>query len=266
MPTSLVQCEVVQGVATVTLNRPDKRNALTREMLADLVQHVREIATRPEIRCLVLRARGSWFCAGMDLGQMQETAARPDAQQIWKADTQIYRQAVQSLFELSIPTIAVVAGGAMAGGLGIVLACDVVIASRDAVFALPEPKRGITAAVVTPLLLARVGLGAASYLLLSGESFEATQALQAGVCHLLTDAEQLESRASRLVEAVLSGAPQALAVTKRLLHECATGALAAQWDQAEQVSAEARQTAEAREGLAAFLEKRPPNWQRTREP
>ena len=130
-------------------------------MLAELVARLKDIAARSDVRCVLLTASGPWFCAGMDLTQMQEAAARPDSSQIWHGDSELYLDTVQALFDLPMPTLAVVQGGAVAGGLGLVLACDMTIAAATATFALPEPKRGITAAVVTPLLVHRTGPGAA---------------------------------------------------------------------------------------------------------
>jgi len=261
MADPLVLTTIIDGVVRLTLNRPAKRNALTRELLADLLAQLRDVARRPELRCLVLAASGPAFCAGMDLAQMEETATRPDAAEIWKADTQLYHDVVTAQFELALPTLAVVQGPAVAGGLGLVLACDLVIAAETATFALPEPKRGITAAIVTPLLVYRVGTSGASYLLLSGESMDARGALRMGLCHSVFEAARLAAAADGQVRSILSGAPGALAITKRQLRACAAGGILAQLKSAIAVSATARETAEAREGLQAFFEKRPPTWQ-----
>jgi methylglutaconyl-CoA hydratase len=261
MSSPLVFLDITAGIARLVLNRPDKRNALTREMLAELVARLHEIAARSDVQCVVLSANGPWFCAGMDLAQMQETAAMPDATQIWQRDTQLYLDAVQSLFNLPMPTLAVVRGGAVAGGLGLVLACDMTLAAAAAKFALPEPKRGITAAIVTPLLVHRTGPGPAGYILLSGETFEARQAQQLGICHVVAEDDQIDLTVDGLVRSILSGAPGALEFTKRHLRACTTGDIATQLAEAALVSAQARETPEAREGLAAFLEKRAAVWQ-----
>ncbi len=261
MSEQLILAAVNDGLVRLTLNRPQKRNALTREMLAELLARLRETAARPDTRCLVLAANGPVFCAGMDLAQMEETAARPDASQIWHADTELYHDVTATLFQLPVPTLAVVQGPAVAGGLGLVLACDLVIASESATFALPEPKRGITAAIVTPLLVDRAGPAGASYLLLSGDSLDASGALRMGLCHSVVEPARLQAAADEQVRSILSGAPRALALTKRQLAACAAGDVLAQLKRAIAVSAQARETPEAREGLAAFLEKRPPSWQ-----
>lgn len=260
MAEPLVQRNEQAGIARLTLNRPHRRNALTRELLAELKAHLAELTARVELRLLVLGAQGSAFCAGMDLQQMEETAARPDAAAVWQADTEVYRDVVQLLFTCPCPTLAVVPGPAVAGGLGLALACDLVIASEAATFALPEPKRGITAAVVTPLLAYRVGAAAAAYLLLSGDTVDAERGREMGLCQEVVAAELLVAAARERERSILTGAPGALAVSKRQLRECAAVDVLAQLDRAALVSARARETPEAREGLQAFLEKRQAKW------
>ncbi len=260
MSDPLILCARTEGVVQLTLNRPQKRNALTREMLAELLTRLNEIAGLTDVRCVVLAANGPVFCAGMDLTQMNETAARPDAAKVWGTDTQLYHDVVLALFQLPMPTLAVVQGGAVAGGLGLVLACDLVLAADTAIFSLPEPKRGITAAIVTPLLVHRTGPSGAALLLLSGATIDARRAQQLGICQTLVEPARLDASADELVQSVLGGAPGALAISKRQLRATTAGSLAVQLAQAVDVSAQARETAEAREGLAAFLEKRPPTW------
>lgn len=248
------------GVARLTLNRPQKRNALTRGFLAELHGHLQRLQDDDSVRLLTLEAAGPVFCAGMDLAEMQQRAGRASAAQEWEADTHIYRNVVEELFRLPFPTLAVLPGPVLAGGTGLMLACDMVLAAETAWIALPEPKRGITAAVVTPLLLYRVGAGIAGSLLLSGKRMTAEEALRHGLFHEVVSASSLARQREEWVASILTGAPSALRLTKRTLQECAAGLLSVQWDVAENVSARARETDEAREGLAAFLEKRPPGW------
>jgi methylglutaconyl-CoA hydratase len=233
-------------------------------MLGKLLACLREIVQRTsDVRCVVLSASGSWFCAGMDLLQMQETAALPNAPATWREDTQLYHDVVKTLFDLPMPTVAVVTGGAVAGGLGLMLACDLAVVSAQATFALPEPKRGITAAVVTPLLVYRTNPSGAAYVLLSGQTLDATQARQMGLCQIIAEIGRLEDAAEGLVRSILSGAPGALAVTKTQLRLCTAEQFSAQLVRAAAVSAQARESPEAREGLQAFLEKRSPAWSPT---
>jgi methylglutaconyl-CoA hydratase len=260
MSENLLNSNIAKGVVRLTLNRPQKRNALTRELLAELHAAILAAAGRTDLRCLVLEATGPVFCAGMDLAQMEETASRNDARHLWHADTQLYHNVVAAIMALPAPTIAIVQGPALAGGVGLVLACDLVLASGSATFSLPEPKRGITAAIVTPLLVHRVGVSAAAWLLLSGEGIDSARARQIGLCHEIVAAADLGAARDRLIASVLSGAPGALAISKQQLAACHDEVLKHLLS-AVVVSAQARETPEAREGLAAFLEKRPPAWQ-----
>jgi methylglutaconyl-CoA hydratase len=196
----------------------------------------------------------------MDLAEMQDRAGQPDARELWKDDTQSYRDLLEAIVTLPKPTLAVVQGPALAGGMGLAMACDLVLCSEAAVFGLPEPKRGITAAVVSPLVCYRGGISTASYLLLSGKTLTAQESLNRGLCHQVASAEELESAEQELCRSILTGAPAALAATKSHLLATAGKDLLAQLDAGMKVSTEARETQDAREGLAAFLEKRDPAW------
>lgn len=249
------------GVVRITLGRAAKRNALTREMLAELKSRVDEASAVTGARLVVLAAEGPVFCAGMDLAQMQETAARSDAAALFHADSEAYRDVTAAIYSLKVPTLAIVQGSAVAGGLGLVLACDMVLASTAATFSLPEPKRGIIAGLVTPLLVHRVGVSAASWTLLSGRSLDAPEALRIGLCNAIVPPEQLAAESKHVIASILSGSPSALAATKAQLRTCSPIDVLALLQQSPSISARARETADAREGLQAFLEKRTPSWQ-----
>jgi methylglutaconyl-CoA hydratase len=253
---------VIDGeVARLTLARAEKRNALKRETLQEIVAAVGEVRSRRDIRALVLSGDGVAFCAGMDLEEMQQRATASDCNDQWRLDSQVYCDALQSIFSLPFPTIAAVNGAAVAGGVGLVLACDLVIVADSAFFMLPEPMRGITAAMVTPLLIHRVGPGAAGRLLLSGERWSAAQALQSGLAHDVVADESFQPRVDQLIKAIKSGSQQALAITKSHLLTMSERNVLQQLQASMSVSAEARQTGDAREGLDAFLQKRKPYWQ-----
>jgi len=260
MSETLVELSVDAGVARVHLNRPNKRNALTREFLSEIAAAVSEAERDDSVRLLVLSASGPVFCAGMDLGQMQQRASQDDAVEQWQLDTQVYRDLLVALFRFPMPTVAVVQGPALAGGLGLILACDIVLAAEAATFALPEPKRGISAAVVAPFLIHRIGAGRANSLLLSGRDISCEEALRIGLCHQAVPAETLSEREDELLSSILSGAPAALSATKKLVIDCVATNLFDQLDAGMRVSAQARETADAREGLDAFLQKRKPRW------
>lgn len=261
MSDTAARLDVDDAVATLTLDRPSKRNALTQSFLRELLSHVQTVATNESIRLLILEAEGPVFCAGMDLGEMEQRAGLPNATELWREDTRIYRELIETLFRLPIPTLAVLQGPVLAGGVGIVLACDLVLADEEkAWFALPEPKRGITAAVVTPLLVYRIAAGAAGHLLLSGERFSAAEAHRVGLCHVLAPTDSLTIRRNELRTSILTGARSALALSKQTLQHCTAKTLSEQLDYAMRISADARESEAAREGLAAFLEKRDPEW------
>lgn len=250
------------GVGTLTLNRPDKRNALKREFINEIKHGIAQLKSyEDQLRVFVLAANGSVFCAGMDLGEMQERAESADGKAEWQKDSEVYCEVLTEIVSMDIPTIAAVSGPALAGGMGMILACDILIASENAFFMLPEPMRGITAAMVTPLLIHRIGAGPASYLLLSGERLPAARAKTMNLCHDVVVAEEFESRIKSLIGAILTGSRSALAMTKEHVTSCLGSDLVEQIKMSVGVSAQARETADAREGLAAFLEKRKPNWQ-----
>ncbi len=250
-----------KGVATITLARADKRNALTQELLHELHDSIHTLNARPDLRLLVLTAEGSVFCAGMDLSQMLSRADRPDAHELWQRDTELYRDVVWALFSSPVPTLAVLPGPALAGGVGLVLACNLVLASETAWFALPEPQRGITAAVVAPLLLHRLGARWSDFLLLSGQSITAAEGERIGICHRIVPESELQTTASEWQQSILMGGPSALRQTKALMHDITREQLWHQLGLGMKVSAAARETEEAKEGLSAFREKRPPSWQ-----
>lgn len=256
-----VQASIENGVGRITLNRPDKRNALKRQFIEEIHTSITELATDESLRVLVLQAEGKVFCAGMDLGEMQQRAESEDGKAQWQRDSEVYGDLLIKLLELEIPTIAVLQGPVLAGGVGMVLATDMVVASDQMFFMLPEPMRGIVASMVTPLLIHRVGPGSATYMLLSGERVSAVDALRLGLCHAVVPPDKLQTRVDELVAAVLTGSKSALAITKKHISNCLSSDLAKQVRASMDVSAQARETADAREGLAAFLEKRKPNWQ-----
>jgi methylglutaconyl-CoA hydratase len=196
----------------------------------------------------------------MDLDEMQQRASAPDARAQWEQDAAGYRDALVAILRVDMPTLAVVHGPAIAGGFGIVLACDLVLATPNAKFSLPEVKRGISPAVVSPLLLYRIGNGPAMPLLLEGRTITGEEAHRLGLCHYLSTPERLAESRQELEASLLTGAPQALAVTKRLVRSFALEQLIGQLEAGRKVSAEARASSEAREGLAAFHEKREPKW------
>jgi methylglutaconyl-CoA hydratase len=196
----------------------------------------------------------------MDLSEMLEARDIADPKNRWIEDAEQFRDLLLTIHELPKPSLAAVGGPALGGGAGIVLACDLAIASEKATIGLPEARRGIVAALVAPFLVMRAGVGAARYALLTGENLSASEAHRLGIFHKVVPHGDLEKRTDEIAASVAANAPGALATTKRVLAEIAADRLAALLEQGIPVSAEARGTEEAAEGLRAFLEKRPPRW------
>ncbi len=256
-----VRVQVHQQTATILLNRPAKRNALTRTMLADLDQALHDLHMQRSARAVILTGTGPAFCAGMDLAEMEATAAAPHAMQLWEQDARAYREVIEKMLRFPKPIIAAVDGAAVAGGAGLALASDMVIASQGATFGLPEPRRGLIAGVVAPLLHFRVGAGRAAYLLLTAETIDAQRAYEMGIFHEVVQSDVVWARANQLAEACTASAPEALGLTKRLLNETIGDHLTTMLAAGAAASSTARTTDAAAEGLAAFLEKREPHWE-----
>ena len=259
-----IEVDFADGVGRLTLNRPDKRNALKRDFITEIHAGIEQLKGHgSDLRCFVLAAHGSVFCAGMDLGEMQARAGADDGAAQLQKDSEVYCDVLTQIVQLDVPTVAAVSGPALAGGMGMILACDILIASENAFFMLPEPMRGITAAMVTPLLIHRIGAGPASYMLLSGERVPAAAAGQMNLCHDVVPTEEFPKRIDSLIAAILTGSRSALAITKQHIASSIDTDLVEQIKMSVSVSARARETEDAQEGLAAFLEKRKPNWQPT---
>jgi methylglutaconyl-CoA hydratase len=257
--TVLVKINLPSG--TIVLNRPDKRNALSRQMLTDLAQALDDLHQERKVRAVILTGAGTAFCAGMDLAEMQATSQQPDALSQWHHDAVQYRELLDQMLHFPKPIIAAVNGPVVAGGAGLMLASDIVIATAEAKFGLPEPRRGIVAGMVSPLLAFRVGASHAANLLLTARLIDATEAHRIGLYHEIVKSDFVWARAQEIAGEIAKSAPEAIQLTKRLLNETIGEHLATLLSAGAADSATARTTEAAREGLAAFLEKREPKWQ-----
>lgn len=256
----LVKVQVHDHTATVTLNRPGKRNALSRGLLKELHQAFDDLHQERQVRGVILAAAGQSFCAGMDLSEMLAVTDQHDKHVQWHADSLVYHELVDTMLRFPKPLVAAVNGAAVAGGAGLVMACDLVVASDEASFGFPEPRRGIVAGMVAPLLAFRVGGAHAAYLLLTAEVISAREAHRYGLFHELVAADKVWARAHQLVGEIAKSAPEAVQMTKRLLNETIGEHLMSQLAAGAAVSAASRTTEAAAEGLAAFREKREPKW------
>ena len=257
-----VQVKVHAPSGTIVLDRPAKRNALTRAVLKDLLQAFDDLHQQKSVRAVILTGAGTAFCAGMDLDEMLATSQLPVAEsmQQWHDDAVLYRDVIETMLRFPKPIIAAVNGPAIAGGGGLVLASDMVVASEGATFGLPEPRRGIVAGLVAPLLTFRVGGGWAAQLLLSARTIAATEAARRGLFHELVAPDMVWARANELAKEAALSAPEALQLTKRMLNETIGEQLNVLLSAGAAVSATARTTEAAAEGVKAFLEKSVKKW------
>ncbi len=259
--SDLVLFELRGNVSILTLNRPDRRNALSQPLIEALRLSFERARSDSKVRSVVLTGSGSSFCAGMDLAELQESIAPGKAQGeesvVWQDALRLARL-FDLIYTFPKPTIAAVNGAAVAGGAGLVTVCDLALAAPAAKLGYPEVRRGLVAAMVMPHLLRHVGERMARYLLLTGEMVDATAAQSSGLVNAVVAPEALTAKALEWSEMLAAGGPDAIARTKELLHQFSHQSLSV--EQAAQASAAPRLTQECREGLTAFFEKRLPPW------
>jgi methylglutaconyl-CoA hydratase len=244
--------QVSDGVATLTLNRPERRNALSRRLLADLSAAVGRLAGDPGVRVLVLTGAGPVFCSGADLREDREPGTRRPVAALPELLTALWTSAK--------PVVARVNGPARAGGIGLIAACDIAVADRAATFAFTEVRIGVVPAVISVVCLRRMAVSDAHELLLTGEVFDAARARSAGLLTAAVPAAELDAAVDRYVDALLRGAPAALAATKRLTRAVPAWSLEEGFAEAGRLSAEFFGSADAAEGIRAFAEKRDAGW------
>jgi methylglutaconyl-CoA hydratase len=257
---TLVKLKKHPPSGTIILNRPQTRNALSRSLVSELQQALEDFHLERSVRAVILTGAGTAFSSGADLSEMRDSSEAEDAQTRWYEDAVQYKQLVESMLRFPKPIIAAVNGPAVAGGAGLVLASDLVVGSTDASFGFPEPRRGLVAGIVAPLLAFRVGGGCAARLLLSAELISAEQARQIQLFHELVANDKVWARAHQWAAQCALSAPESLQLTKRLLNETVGEHLGTLLSAGAAATATARTTEAAMEGLAAFLEKRPPEW------
>jgi len=251
-----------RGVVTLTLDRPARRNAFDDALIADLHAALQRSAGDPAVRALVLTGAGSVFSAGADLDWMRRAATWDEAENL--ADARAFAAMLEALDRFPRPTLARVNGAAIGGGVGLVAACDIAIASEQAVFAMREVRLGILPAVVAPFVRRAMGERVCRRLFLSAEQFSAAAALGLGLVHEVVAEDALDAAVEAMLGQLLQGGSEALAATKALLLELRDADAARAADLTTRAIAERRASAEGREGVAAFLEKREPVWRARR--
>jgi methylglutaconyl-CoA hydratase len=239
-----------KGVTHITLNRPDKRNALSSALMQELVAAVQDAQNA---RVIVIRGEGPCFCAGLDL---QETLNPDDAH----TSADLVRQMLDVIYHSPGVTIAAVHGAALAGGAGLMSACDLAVAAEGTKIGYPETRRGMIAGIVMSFLRRQVREREARELLLCADSIDAQRALEMGLVNRVVPADQLDATVQEFVSSVLQCAPNATAKTKKYLDSLWTPSLKEDLQRALDAHVEMRKSPEAAEGIRAFLEKRTPEW------
>ena len=251
MPVVLVEKQSPQ-VTILTLNRPERRNALTIELMSDLTTAIENAASDPAQRIVILRGAGKAFCTGLDLVEAVKHDPHETAEMVAKM--------LLALAETRLVTIAVVHGAAVAGGAGVMSACDFVVSSDHTKIGYPEVRRGLVAGLVMTFLRRQLRERDLRELLLASELISAERAFEIGLVNRVVPVGDLETEAQKIVASVFQGAPGAISNSKRLMEELWSTSVRKDIELALQHHLDARESTEAAEGIAAFNEKRRPNW------
>ena len=254
--------ETNEQVATVTFNRPEKRNAITTQMIAEL-QAVLDEIEKTQTRVVILTGNGKAFCAGIDLDMLQNIAKQSPGEN--QEDSRRIAKMFRKIWSYSRPMIAAVNGHALAGGCGIATLCDFTLAIPEAKFGYTEVKIGFLPAIVSVFLTRQIGEKRCRDLLLTGRLVEAAEAKELGLVNEIVPADKLMARANQLAETILASSPSSITRAKHLLVSAAAATVDHDLERAVLESARVRCTPDFKEGLAAFLEKRKPMWQREAE-
>jgi len=253
MAEELVHYQVRQGVATITLDSPHNRNALSAQLRRELADHLTTAIGDGEARVIVLDHTGPVFCAGMDLKEAGGSDAKSQGVNEFPA-------ILEQIWTSPKPVVAKLAGPARAGGVGLVAACDIAVASQVATFAFTEVRIGVVPAVISVTVLPRLLPRQAHELFLTGETFDADRAVRIGLVNSAVPADQLDAEVARYTGMLVLGGPHALAATKQMLRERRPDELGAAFADMLERSARFFASAEGQEGIQAFAQKRKPSW------
>ncbi|MGA7921266.1 MAG: enoyl-CoA hydratase-related protein [Candidatus Acidiferrales bacterium] len=257
-PFATIKCEVDGPTGTITLNRPEKRNAISSEMIKELLTALSEAESHPELRVLILTGAGKAFCSGMDLETLQAISSQTPAENL--GDSREMARLFQRIYGFPKPLIAAVNGAAIAGGCGIATFSDITLAAPEAKFGYTEVRIGFIPALVSVILRRQIGEKRAREILLTGRIFDAAEAFRLGLVTEVTDCDKLLKRAHDFAAILLESSPTSLRATKRLLLHYDENEIQQEIELATQENAAIRGTEDFREGLASFLEKRTPKW------
>ncbi|MDB5928403.1 MAG: Enoyl-CoA hydratase/isomerase [Polaromonas sp.] len=257
--TQALQTTQTGAVLTITLSRPDIRNAFNDEVIAEITAAFQDAASRAEVRAVVLAAEGKAFCAGADLNWMRRMADYSRGENL--ADAAQLAEMLRVIYECPKPTIARIQGDVYAGGMGLVAACDMAVSVDTANFCLSEVKLGLIPATISPYVIRAMGARAAHRYFLTAERFDAKEALRIGFVHEVVSAEGLDAKVSELTTALVSASPNAVRSCKTLVQEVAGRDIEAPLiGRTVEGIADIRSSSEGREGVQSFLQKRKPSW------
>lgn len=255
----MLKVETSGGVAWVTLDRPEIRNAFDDALIVALTSVLRELDADDAVRAVVLAGNGPAFCAGADLNWMKRMAGYGYEQNL--ADARALAQMLKTLDHMAKPTIARVHGPAFAGGVGLVAACDIAVGVPEAKFCLSEAKLGLSPATISPYVVRAMGERVARRYFLTAEVFDGVEAARIGLLTAVSPSEKLDGEIGEILKNLLQGGPQALKKIKDLIRRVSSGNVDdVMIEDTAQRIAEIRVSPEGREGIASFLEKRKPGW------
>ncbi len=247
------------AVLTLTLSRPEVRNAFNDEVIAEITAAFLDAASRAEVRAVVLAAEGPAFCAGADLNWMRRMADYSHAENL--ADAAQLAEMLRVMYHCPKPTIARIQGDVYAGGMGLVAACDMAVSVDTANFCLSEVKLGLIPATISPYVIRAMGTRAAHRYFLTAERFDATEAQRIGFVHEVVSADQLDAKVAELTSALVNASPNAVRSCKMLVQEVAGREISAPLiGRTVEGIADIRTSSEGREGVQSFLQKRKPSW------
>jgi methylglutaconyl-CoA hydratase len=254
-----LQLHFERGIETVTLNRPEVRNAFNDEVIAELTSVFLELGKRTEVRCVVLAGNGPAFCAGADLNWMKRMAGYTREENL--EDAAGLARMLEVIYACAKPTIARVQGDVYAGGTGLVAACDIAVAVDTAQFCLSETRLGLIPATISPYVIRAMGARAAHRWFLTAERFGAAEAHRIGFVHEVVPAAQLDARVHEIASALVGAGPEAVKACKQLVHDVAGHEITPGLiRRTVEGIADVRASEEGREGIQSFLGKRKPNW------
>lgn len=257
---NFVLYQVENQVATITLNRANRRNAFDEKIIDLLLRYFHTISQDPNIRIVVLKGAGDHFSAGADLNWMQKMINYNELEN--KKDAEQLSKLMQQLYHLNKPTLCLTQGAAIGGALGLIACCDIILAEKNAIFAFSEVKLGLAPAVISPYVIEAIGTKAAKYWMLTGNTFTAHQAKKMGLITEVVDSGELAVHARKIIQCLKNHPPQAIQSIKHLVNDLHPDFLYTSETKEKliQLIADRRVSVEGQEGILAFLEKRKPNW------